>query len=124
MLAKVFKTATELGIPEHEAHALTTVLFMLEDGEINPENVIMAQWEAKCGTAHCLAGWAHAVDSTAFSEISTYAPAPTATRLYERLPRELSHLFGLCNLKMLSASAEQATEALRHYLETGICNQK
>jgi hypothetical protein len=132
MLAKTFKTAAELGIPEHEAHALTTVLYMLEDGEIKPENVIMAQWEAKCGTAHCLAGWAHAVDKDAFPEISRTCTficsggqiRNIAASLYERLPRELSSLFGLANLTMITASAEQATAALRHYLETGICNRK
>ena len=127
MLAKTFKSAAELGIPEHEVHALTTVLFMLEDGEIKPELINMTAWTTLtfCGTAHCLAGWAHEVDRKAFPELSRSgdSPLPIAIRLRNRVPPELAKLFAINDdvRVMYCASPAQATAALRHYLETGNC---
>jgi hypothetical protein len=119
MLARTFKTAAELGIPEHEAHALQTVLYMLEDGQIKSEQVYMYNWHGlgACGTTHCLAGWAHEIDAKAFQEINEDFPVKNLTC---RLPTELAATFGINNARMMYATADQAT----HYLETGICNRK
>jgi|ERR1700722_15068774 len=127
MLARTFKTAAELGIPEHEAHALQTVLYMLEDGEIKKEMLYMGNWHGlgACGTTHCLAGWANAVDERSFPEVSGRAVSmPKYRELEDRLPIELRQLFGMDNRLMLFAGAAVATASLRHYLETGICNRK
>ena len=127
MLAQTFKTAAELDIPEHESHALRTVLYMLEDGEIKKEQVYMARWhtELNCGTTHCLAGWANTVDKEAFPEIaSLQAGGHASVTLTNRIPRELSKLFGTIlhnGRSMADAKPEEATAALRHYLETGTC---
>jgi hypothetical protein len=126
MLARTFKTAAELGIPEHEAHALQTVLYMLEDGEIKLESLYMGSWTVttSCGTTHCIAGWANTVDERAFREIAKDVRIGDYIRLKDRIPTELCLLFGMDNIKMSRAEPGEATESLRHYLETGICNRK
>jgi len=126
MLARTFKTAAELGIQEHEANALQTVLYMLEDGEIKQSLLYMGAWtyEHSCGTTHCIAGWANVIDGNSFPEISGFTSLKAYIELKDRLPNELSRLFGMDNPKMSSAAPDVAIESLRHYLETGICNRK
>ena len=70
MLAKTFKTHEELGLLKHEYDALVTTLYMIEDGEITSERIFMKSFteQLSCGTSHCLAGWANAVDPNAFPE--------------------------------------------------------
>jgi hypothetical protein len=126
MLAKTFKTAAELGIPEHECHALKTVLFMIEDGEIEPELIRMEQWHVntECGTAHCLAGWANAIDKTAFPEIENPSML-LLSKMSERLPKELLNVFGFDQRQsFLYGTEKHAVASLRHYLETGHCLMK
>jgi hypothetical protein len=59
MLARSFKTATELGLLEVEYDALVTTLYALErsDKEISFFN--MKQFIGVCGTPSCMAGWAY-----------------------------------------------------------------
>lgn len=125
MLARTFKTAAELGLAEHEAQALQTVLYMLESGEIKLELVYMGSWTCGygCNTAHCLAGWANVVDEDAFPEIGGDVGLSDYNDLKDRIPEELNQLFGMGNRAMSGASALQATESLRYYLETGVCNR-
>ncbi len=113
MLARTFKSAAELDIPEHEYNALVTVLYMAEDGKIKEENIYMPSFH--CGTTHCLAGWANVIDEKAFPE------SRTGGGLSRRLPPPLRNLFGLNDGIMRSASGATAVKALRTYLETGKC---
>lgn len=116
MLARTFKTAVELGIPEHEHAALVTVLYMIEDGVIKPEELVMYTFTNDCGTSHCLAGWANAINADAFPELLKSNRAVAA--LFVRLPRNLTKVFGISH-PMMRATPDQAKAALRTYLETG-----
>ena len=118
MLARTFKSAAELGIPEHEREALCTVLYMIEDGQIDLALLKMHSYTdtERCGTTHCLAGWAHAVDKTAFPELDSFFPTE---RLHNRLPLCLLDLFGIG--KMGCYHSSKAPAKLRTYLETGKC---
>jgi len=109
MLARTFKTATELGLLECEYEALHEVLLRLEDGSIPLSNVNMSVFH--CGTTHCLAGWAHVIDGNAFPETRG---TRALEKLGHRLPIELS-----CVFSEALASGAQARYLLRHYLQTG-----
>lgn len=120
MLARTLKTAAELGLADHEYNALCTTLYMIEDGQIKPSLIFMRAYKelTSCGTAHCIAGWAHEIDKKAFPEVDAYY---VTDLLSIRLPHELSKLFGLGHHQMSRATPAVAIAALRTYLETGIC---
>jgi hypothetical protein len=118
MLAKAFKSAAELGIPEHEHAGLCHVLYLMEDGKIKPDWIVMRSFgeTRECGTAHCIAGWVNHFNKKAFPE----AARSEASSLVKRLPRELTKLFGIDHYDMLIDGAK-VPAALRSYLETGKC---
>ncbi len=120
MLAKTFKTHEELGLLKHEYDALVTTLYMIEDGEIKPELIYMRAFTEQlgCGTAHCLAGWAHVVDINAFPEISPNQDGYASDTLRMRLPYPLQKLFYLLSGRYPDT---EAPARLRTYLETGTC---
>ena len=123
MLARTFKTAAELGLRENEYDALCNVLWMAEDGTIQPEKINMLHFH--CGTAHCLAGWAHTIDATAFPEIAHVDGSDQIINqscmniLRTRLPNPLRDLFGIHETWMMRVNPQKAISALRSYLETG-----
>jgi hypothetical protein len=112
MLARIFKTAGELGIPENEYNALCTVLYLAEDGQIPPERIYMPS--IHCGTKHCLLGWCQVVDKTTFPEFGEML-------LSQRwLPTELQKLFAFSGFDR-HRPGSKAIADLRRYLETGMC---
>ena len=115
MLARSFKTASELGVSEIEYSALLTTLFAFERGEIT--NFTMDRFRHACGTPACICGWAnHLSGGEAFPELDT----PSAGRsLFDRLPQNLLVLFDIGYPKNDAATIEQAQRALSSYLTTG-----
>lgn len=122
MLAKTLKSAAELGLADHEYNALCRTLYMMEDEQIKPDLIYMRNYTeyTSCGTAHCLAGWAHEIDKNAFPECNGNQIS-TSSALSNRLPLQLSKLFGINHSKMAGATPTVAIATLRAYLETGIC---
>ena len=124
MLARAFKTASELGLLEHEYAALVEVLYRIEDGTISLSRIRMSKFKSHCGTAYCLAGWANHIDNTCFPELNEVLPGASldgkiAIQLTDRLPEALRDLFGLNFSRYVGATPTQARNALRAYLETG-----
>ncbi len=123
MLARVFKTADELGLQDHEHQALITVLYMAEDGLIAPDTLDMNKFH--CGTKHCLAGWANTVNSEAFPELNHACdggsvPLALFALLDARIPKPLHKLFGLGDSNYRYFGFNKAFAGLRSYLETGV----
>src|SRR5687767_10632015 len=116
MLAQNFKTAADLGIPEHEFSALATVLGMLERCEIHDFD--MGTFNRDCGTPGCICGWARHVDESAFPEVGG---GITVFKLFRR-PVGLTRLFAIGAVeteKIFDATPAQAAIALRNYLTHG-----
>lgn len=122
MLAQNFKTAAELGISEIEWSSLVATLFALQRGEVGGLN--MGMYRHDCGTPACLCGWAHHLsEGRAFPELANvrgfFGHDRTNEELAQRLPRELSALFGITLSTVPRPTTDQAAIALRGYLTTG-----
>lgn len=124
MLARTFRTHEELGLLKHEYEALVTTLYMIEDGQIPKELVYMPAFTERmnCGTAHCLAGWAHHINKDAFPQIGRNSSLENSIsyHLRLRLPPALQRLFHVAGIGPRFPGAE-APARLRTYLETGTC---
>jgi hypothetical protein len=124
MLARSFKTATELNLTEEEHGALIQVLYALERGELKhaPDSKFgnfcdiiprptlfhmrMIFGESDCGTTGCILGWA-----------KTFA---RNHRLFQgNFWGMLGELFGYDRPHIWDATPEQAAQALSNYLTTG-----
>lgn len=123
MLANVFKTAAELGIPEHERAALIELLYCVEDGTIPLSEIFMPKFH--CGTSHCLAGWANTIDPEAFPGASPANFYPDGRcrdpQKFVSLTPDLKRLFCVGWESHRVTTAEVAVANLRVYLETGKC---
>lgn len=123
MLARTFRTHEELGLLKHEYEALVTTLYMIEDGQIPLEKIYMYMFTElhECGTVHCLAGWAHEIDKTAFPELDNIYRIGQTCVLSARLPLPLQRLFWINEMRRRFPQS-QAPARLRTYLETGTCD--
>jgi hypothetical protein len=119
VLARNFKTAKELGLANVEVEALTTVLGMLERGDIAQEQFHMGRFQHECRTPACICGWAHYISGgKAFPEISIHHGAII---LYRRSSNSLVELFRLTAARGSGGeiTPAQAAIALRNYLTHG-----
>lgn len=124
MLARSFKTATDLGIVEAEYDSLITVLHMLERGELVevprserfnvsvPNGFCMSSVSHKsaCGTVGCIMGWCQIVTKN--------------NRLFDfydgsKRPQQVAELFMFGDERRHAVTLDQATRGLSNYLMTG-----
>lgn len=127
MLAKLYRTAEELGLKESERDALLDVLDRLERGEFvhltrtkarrNYDVGFGFNMSSWCGSVGCIGGWCDTLHGTAFGEGFHYG-------LFQpRLPPDLDDLFagrdGYWTAPMTKVTPRQAAQGLRNYLETG-----
>lgn len=125
MLARSFKTATDLGISEVERDALIKVLGMLERGELvhgarsmkdHPTRLRvfnMGDWH--CGSAGCLGGWTEYVGG--LEQLSLHERSYNSEGLHQLFYPDGA---GFCTpLEMSNISTQQAAHALSNYLTTG-----
>jgi hypothetical protein len=119
MLARSFRSATDLGISEVERNALIATLFAFERGEI--QNFTMRHFRETCGTPACICGWANFYSGgEAFAEVSNMSATLAVKRLHARLPRQLQYLFDIQGMPRQSAATPaQAATALANYLTCG-----
>lgn len=124
MLARTFKTATDLGISENVHDGLISTLLFFESGEVPQFNMryyFRRISEAHpCKTPSCIAGWA----STFSSDIKRGLDRGWSHNYFVHIPDSLARLFGLgwaSNRldEIGKATLEQGTTALRNYLTTG-----
>lgn len=125
MLARNFKSSTDLGISDAELDALIKVLGMFERGEVvatdqnmpkvaNGFAMSMVERKTDCGTARCILGWCRALagykgrDDRLFKVTDNRVP-PGALKLF---------MYG-DNRRLGRITTEQAATALRSYLSTG-----
>ncbi len=115
MLAKTFKSASELGIEESFYEALVKVYWMLSD-EVIPADLFRMdtvggpriQEEECCGTAGCILGWARAVGKKRYHSDFDDVKRGTHRLFYP------DHVVG-----SYGADRQQAARALLGYLTTG-----
>ncbi len=105
MLVRTFKTAAEIGLPQHEYEVLIQLLGMMERGEVTEGLFDMERiGNPRCGTPGCIIGWAYALGAHDFhTEIGT----DQQWRAFRRLTEARTATLG------------QATRALHNYLTTG-----
>ncbi len=121
MLSKTFKSAKELKISQAKYDALVKVYWLLVD-EVIPERLFnmstigspALKKEKPCGTAGCILGWCHAVDSTAFSKYSdSWSNDYRWTGLHDLF-------YSSCAIdRCETPSPAQAAQAIHNFLTTG-----
>lgn len=124
MLAQNFKTPSQLRITDEQHHALITVLFALERGELThvavdtPEKDQPAQafnmMEWGCGSIACIGGWAERLCGVKFEPC--LIPKPLDQLFY---PDSYSEYVGE---RMDKITTAQGAAALREYLANGRVN--
>lgn len=129
MLASSFLSADQLGLSTKQHNALTSVLGMLERGELQhiPPNLDpdgadyvgvgfnMATFS--CGSVHCIGGWAdrtYGTDFASWSLLWCSNQGPQYLALYSLLYGDISS-----DVELEDISVAEAAEALRNYLTTG-----
>jgi len=131
MLAQNFKTAEELRIPEGHVAALQKVLVLLETDKLThmdkelyyglddgPRTFTghfnMGSWTAprECGTVACIGGTAELISGLDFSFLADRNPALNIL-FYPCIGG-----YGIYN----DITTEQAAQALRNYLTTGVAD--
>jgi hypothetical protein len=123
MLAANFASAEQLCISDKERNALIDVLGRLERGELqhvqwdvaDDDHVGFNMGTFKCGSVHCIGGWADRLWGTS---LSTGISPINRTALYNLL--YVAHDGDeLEDLVLEDITVAQAAEALRNYLTTG-----
>lgn len=129
MLARNFKSATDLRISEEEYEALIAVLGMLERGELvyaeypnirrtdDTKLFNMNNSGGECGTPACIGGWVAILMGrclgTGYNSVCHYVSSCD----YEKHP--LQDLYWNDAALNMNATVEQAAMAVRSFLTTG-----
>lgn len=130
MLAQNFKTAADLQLSNAEFEALVKVLGMLERNEIphhsdnsSIDRFDMGTWYSDaCGTAGCIAGWAHHISGRAVFKFVSGFGGPTTDgleTLFCPFPCSAFDSASAASRAFRNIQPEQAAIALRNYLTSG-----
>lgn len=123
MLARSFKTAADLGIPEEWLRSLVATLYLMESGQLRLERHFDARGpnlfnmayvgrpsaHSHCGTPGCIKGWAGIKGTTKFHE--------ELDRLF--FPSYGDVIRGAGCRFLEDVAPDKAARVLRGYLETG-----